>query len=114
MMVAYPTRVDRLYAAAALLLALWGIVIGFAAGFGDDETSQWFAFFALIGVPIFAGLYLEPRKPLLGRFLVVPPGVAISVLTFWLGIPLLVGLVLLATAFLRWRADQHQRRGQSP
>ncbi len=103
---AYPTRVDRTYAVAAILLAVWAVVLGPLAGFEGDDVSNWFAFFSLLGVAMLAGLWIERQQRHLGRLLVVVPGVAVSVMTFWVIIPIVVGLVLITTWLMRVRADQ--------
>jgi hypothetical protein len=103
---AYPTRVDRTYAGAALLLAVWAIVFAPLAAFTGDDVSNWWVFFLLTGVAMFAGLWIEHQKQLLGLLLVVLPGIAISVLTFWALFPVIIGLVLVATCAMRVRADQ--------
>ena len=105
---AYPTRVDRTYAVAAILLAVWVIVFAPLAGFGGDDVSNWFALFSLVGVAILVGLWIERQHRVLGLALVVLPGVAVSVLTFWMLIPIVVGLVLVVTCVMRVRADQRR------
>jgi hypothetical protein len=103
---AYPAQVDRTYAGAALLLAIWAIVFAPLAAFTGDDVSNWWAFFLLTGVAMLAGLWIEHQKQLLGLLLVVLPGIAISVLTFWAIVPIVAGLVLVVTCVIRVRADQ--------
>jgi hypothetical protein len=103
---AYPTHVDRTYAVAAVLLAVWAVVLGPLAGFGGDDVSNWFAFFSLAGVAMLVGLWIERRQRILGLILVVLPGVVVSVATFWLLIPIVVGLILVVTCIMRVRAGQ--------
>ena len=95
---------DRIYAGAALLLAVWSILIGIAAGVGDDAGSNLWSFLSLIGVAIYIGLRIERRRRVLGVLLVVLLGTVISALTFGVfGIPVLVGLALVVTCFMRVR-----------
>ena len=100
----YPTSTDKTYLGAALLLATWSIVFILGA-FAGDDVSNWWAFLSLAGVAMLAGLRVERQQRALGQLLVVLPGIAVSVLTFWLGIPIAVALVLVVTWIMRMRAN---------
>jgi hypothetical protein len=102
---AYPTSVDRTYVGAALLLAVWAIVFAPLAAFTGDDVSNWWVFFLLTGVAMLAGLWIERQQQLLGLLLVILPGIAISVLTFWALVPIVAGLALVGTCAMRVRAD---------
>jgi hypothetical protein len=102
----YPTHVDRTYAVAAILLAVWAILFAPLAAFTGDDVSNWWAFFLLTGVAMLVGLWIERRQRVLGIILVVVPGVVVSVATFWLFIPIVVGLMLVVTCIMRVRAGQ--------
>ena len=88
---------------ATALPAAWAVAFGFAAAFAGDDVSDWFAFFALTGVAMVAGLWIERRSPMLGGLLIVVIGVAVGVLTFWAIFPPILALVLLGSWMMRRR-----------
>ena len=95
--------IDRTYWAAALLLAIWAVVVGIGAGAADDETTPWFAFFALTGVAIAGGLWLEHRSVRFCEWIVLLVGVGVAFFTFWILFPIVLGLALIATWVMRYR-----------
>ena len=97
----YPTWLAMLAAltgALAVLMGLSGVISEIVDREGD--SGAWGAFMVIAGAGLLLGLWLVRRAPLASVVLLVICGLGVGVLTFWMVVSGLVGLVIAVGAVL--------------